>query len=207
MTTALGIAGVGASLLSSRSGAKAAKSAGKAQSSADLAAVEEQRRQFDVTQESLAPFREAGVGALEQQQALLGLSGAGAQQSAFDQFAESPGQRFLRERGEKALVRNASAIGGLGGGNVRSALQEQGIGFASQQLNEQLRQLGGISGTGQQTAIAQGQIGANTTANIGAGLRSAGAARSSGILGAQQARAAGIEGVLGGLGTIIGGGK
>ena len=170
-------------------GGDAAKDAGEAQAASSDKAVAEQRRQFDITQANLQPFIQAGQGALTEQQALLGLSGVGAQQDAFSRFTDSPGQAFLRERGERSLLQNQAAIGGLGGGNVRSELQQQGIGFAQQQLNNQLAQLGGISGTGSGTATNLGQIGANTASNIGANLQAGGQARASGILGEQQANA------------------
>ena len=148
--------------------------------------IAEQRRQFDIGQGNLEPFREAGQGALSQQQALLGLSGVDAQQQAFDQFNESPGQAFLRKRGQKALLANASATGGLGGGNVKSALQQQGIGFAQQQLNNQMAQLSGISGTGQSTAVTQAGLGQQFAGNVGQMQQSAAQSRASGLL-AQQA--------------------
>ena len=47
------------------------------------AGIAEQRRQFDVTQETLRPSIEAGDLAREQQLALLGLSGTEAQQAAW----------------------------------------------------------------------------------------------------------------------------
>ena len=188
-------------------GGDAAKDAGKVQAASSDKAVAEQRRQFDITQSNLQPFIQAGQGALTEQQALLGLSGVGAQQQAFSRFNDSPGQTFLRERGERALLQNQAAIGGLGGGNVRSELQQQGIGFAQQQLNNQLAQLGGISGTGSGTATNLGQIGANTASNIGANLQAGGQARASGILGAQQANAAlGGQVLSTGLGAAAGGG-
>jgi hypothetical protein len=96
----------------------------------------------------LTPYTEAGRGALTEQQALLGLSGQGAQQEAYARFTESPGQAFLRERQERALLRNAAAIGGLGGGNVRTALQEQAFGRAQTDLDRQLTRLGVVSGQG-----------------------------------------------------------
>jgi len=168
----------------------AQKAAGKAagvQASAAEAGIEEQRRQFDITQANLQPFQEAGVGALGQQQALLGLSGQEAQQEAFAAFNESPGQAFLRERGQRNLLRNASAIGGLGGGNVRSALVQQGVGFAQQDFQNQFGRLGQLAGQGQQAVTNIGQFGAQTAGNI-ANLGVAGAeARASGILGQQQA--------------------
>lgn len=111
----------------------------------------------------LDPFAKAGVSALEQQQALLGLGTPEDQQAAFAQFAESPGQQFIRERAEKALVRNASAIGGLGGGNVRSALVEQGAGFAAEDFSNQFNRLDNLRAGGQNAALNIGQ-GALTTA-------------------------------------------
>lgn len=168
----------------------AQKAAGKAaglQAGAAQAGIVEQSRQFDVTQQNLQPFQEAGVSALGQQQALLGLSGEDAQQAAFNQFKESPGQRFLRQRQEKALLANASAIGGLGGGNVRTALQEQAAGIAQQDFQNQFGRLGQLAGQGQQAVTNIGQFGAQTAGNI-SNLGQAGAeARASGVLGKQQA--------------------
>ena len=137
---------------------------------------------------SFRPFREAGEGALTQQQALLGLSGQEAQQEAFTAFESSPGQQFLRERGEQALLRNQAAIGGLGGGNVRSELQKQGIGFAQQDLQNQLARLASIAGQGQAATSSVAQLGGQNAANIGNLLTQGGQAQASGILGAQQAR-------------------
>ena len=151
------------------------------------AGIAEQRRQFDITQGNLQPFQEAGVGALGQQQALLGLSGQDAQNEAFAAFNESPGQRFIRDRAQRNLTRNASAIGGLGGGNVRSALVEQGAGFAQQDFNNQFGRLGQIAGQGQAATTNLGQFGAQSAGNI-ANLQQTGSqARASGILGGQQA--------------------
>ena len=114
----------------------------------------------------LDPFAQAGVGALEQQQALLGLGTPEQQQQAFDQFAESPGQRFIRERAQKTLLRNSAAIGGLGGGNVRSALVEQGAGFAAQDFNNQFSRLSDLRTAGQNAATNIGQGALTTGGNI-----------------------------------------
>ena len=135
--------------------------------------------------EQLDPFREAGLGALEQQQALLGLGTPEQQQQALSAIQETPGQQFIRQRQQRALLRGQSAIGGLGGGNVRTALQEQGAGFAQQDLARQQQQLAQLIGGGQQAAVGTGQL-----------LGQAGQARASGILGAQQARAQGMGSLL-----------
>lgn len=98
--------------------------------------------------EGLDPFTEAGQQAVSQRSALLGLSGVESQQEAFSRFAESPGQTFLRERQERALLRNQAALGGLGGGNIRTALQEQAFGRAQTDLDQQLARLTGVAREG-----------------------------------------------------------
>jgi len=120
------------------------------------------------------------------------LSALEQQQQAFAAFGESPGQRFIRDRAQKNLLRNASAIGGLGGGNIRSALVEQGVGFAAQDFNNQLNRLAGLSGSGQVAQQGIGALGAQTAGNIQQGLLAAGQAKASGILGQAQGRREGI---------------
>ena len=103
---------------------------------------------------ALQPWQQAGTSALGQQQALLGMGGQEAQQQAFSAFGDSPGQKFLRDRAEKVTMRNAPQMGGLGGGNVRSALNEQAVGFAAQDYGNYYNRLGGLSGQGYQATAA-----------------------------------------------------
>jgi len=168
---------------------KAADQAAREQEDAQFAGIAETRRQFDITQESFKPFQEAGVGALGQQQALLGLSGQEAQQAAFAGLQESPGQKFIRERQQRSLVRGAAAAGQRLGGNVLTALQEQGTGFAQQDIQNQFGRLGQLAGQGQAATTSLGQFGAQASGDISRGLVGAGQARASGILGVQQASA------------------
>ena len=184
--------------------ADAAQAAAGVQADASLAGIEEQRRQFDISQEQAAPFREAGVGALGQQQALLGLSGQDAQQAAFSGLEESAGQRFIRDRQERSLLRNASATGGLGGGNVQTALQQQAAGFAQQDIQNQFSRLGQVSGQGQAATTNIAQLGGQTSSNIANLLGQEGAARASGVLAPAQANAAATNQLFS-LGGTIGG--
>ena len=71
--------------------------------------------------------------------ALSGALGPEAQQQAQDAFIASPGQDWLRNQQESALLRNEAAIGGIGGGNVRSALQEQAFGRSATQQQQTLQ--------------------------------------------------------------------
>ena len=208
--------GVQASNQAAELQSEAANQTALIQSESANRALEENRRQFDVTQQNIEPFRLAGERAVGQQQALLGLQGQEQQQTAFDQFNQSPGQAFLQKRAERSLLRNQAAIGGLGGGNVRSALQEQAIGFAQQDYGNEYNRLAGLSGTGQVAATNLGQLGgqfANQNSNLlnrqseslAGGVLGGAQARASGLLGAQQARATGTNQLLGIGGSLLGG--
>ncbi len=199
LTTAAALLPVALGAVSSNQQAQAAKGAANAQQDASNQAIAEQRRQFGIAQTQAEPFRQAGLGALGQQQALLGLGGQEAQQQAFGAIQDSPGQQFIRQRQQRALLRNQAAIGGLGGGNVRTALQAQATGFAQQDLQNQFARLGGIAGQGRQVTQGLANLGANQASNVG-NLQQAGAqAQASGILGAQQAQQQFISPLLGGL--------
>ena len=185
VTAAVGVIGAA---VASRGARKSAQGAAAAQERAASSATAEQRRQFNISQKQAEPFRQAGLGALEQQQALLGLTGPEAQQQAMQAFQESPGQAFLRERGQQAILRGASATGGLGGARVQEALQQQGIGFAQQDLQNQLARLSGIAGQGQAVTQNIAGLGAQTAGNIGQLMQAGGQAQASGILGAGAAK-------------------
>ena len=182
----------------------AAKDAARVQAEASRTNIAESARQFDITQEGLRPFQEAGEGALSQQQALLGLSGQDEQQAAFQAFNESPGQAFLRERAERSLVRQSGALGGLGGGNVRSELTRQGVGFAQQDFQNQFGRLGQIAGQGQAAATNIGQFGTQAIGQQGQFRQAGSEARASGIFGVNQANQQQTQGLQQTAGTVLG---
>ena len=190
---------IGGAIISSAVAARSAKKGAKAITGATETATAEQRRQFDITQANIQPSIETGNLAREQLAASLGLSGVEAEQKFFEGFQESKGQKFLRERGEKALLRGAASIGGLGGGNVRRALVEQGIGIAGQRLSERQNRLAALSGSGQTSAVNLGQFGQSTATNISNLALQSGQARATGIFNRNQAIQQGIQGVTTGL--------
>jgi hypothetical protein len=190
---------VGGAVISGAVGSRAASKAAGAQVDATNTSVAEQRRQFDATQQNLQPFQQAGTAAIGAQQDLLGLNGSEAEKAAFAAMENSPGQQFLRDRAQKNLLRNASAIGGLGGGRVRSALVEQGVGFAQQDLQNQFGRLGQLAGQGQNAATSIGQFGQNSANNISNSMIAGGNARASGIMNQNAAFQNTISGVTTGL--------
>lgn len=103
----------------------------------------------------LDPFSQRGG---EAQKLALALAGGAGSEAAFANFEDSPGQQFLRDRGEQAVLRNAAATGGTGGGNVLKELQQFGTGLAAQQVNNRIGQLSGLGAQGLQAAQSQGQL-------------------------------------------------
>ena len=189
--------GAGLAYSSSRNTAKAAESASNAQLIGTEKGVAEQRRQFDISRTDAQPYMDAGKRALDQRQALLGLSGTDAQQQAINAFQESPSQKFLRERAERSLIRNASATGNLGGGNIQQAVQEQAIGVAAGQLGDYQNQLAALSGGGQTASNNMALLGGQTANNISNAYMAGGRPQASGIIGANQARQAGNQQLYG----------
>lgn len=186
-----GLVAGGTSLLSGGAQAyiqgEAAEDASYAQKQAAKMSIDEQRRQFDAIQALLKPYVEAGAPALSQQQAFLGLSGDVAQQNAIANVASSPELSNLIAQGENALLQNASATGGLRGGNTQAALAQ----FRPQMLNQLIQQryanLGGLTSLGQQSAAMQGTAGMQTGQAIAQQFGAMGQARAGEALAKGQA--------------------
>jgi hypothetical protein len=167
--------------------ADAAGEAAGIQAGAAGAGIAEQRRQFDALQALLKPYTEAGLPALQEQQAFLGLRGPEAERAAIERI--SGGERFqeLTRQGEEALLQRASATGGLRGGNIQGALAQ----FRPQVLNslieEQYGRLGGMTTLGQRSAAGVGAAGMETGTNVANLLGQQGAAQAGGVLGEAKA--------------------
>jgi hypothetical protein len=108
--------------------------------------------------DALTGFRKPGLQASRYQAALSGALGPEAQREAYARYLESPGQAYLREQGEQAVLRNASATGGLGGGLVLQELQKQGIGMAAQDFQNSYDRLTTLSAQGLTASQAIAQI-------------------------------------------------
>ena len=182
-------------------GAQAA--AGTQAASAELG-IEEQRRQFDAMVELMSPFVGAGERGLAGQEALLGLGGAEAQQQAISGLEQSPLFQSIVQQGENAMLQQASATGGLRGGNVQGALAQYRPQMLNQQIQQQLGQLGGLAGMGQASAAGQAAGGMQTGSNVANLLAQQGAATAGGQLAAGQAGQTAFGNLLGLGGTVAG---
>ena len=177
----------GSQLVGSSMQASAAGDAAAAQGAASQAGIEEQRRQFDEMRKLLQPYTEAGLPALEQQQTLLGLKGPEAEQAAIARLTGGETFKALAQQGENALLQQASATGGLRGGNIQAALGQFRPQLLSSLIEQQYGRLGGMTSMGQASAAGVGSAGMQTGTNIANLLGQQGAAEAGGILGEAKA--------------------
>lgn len=190
------VGAIGGSMISGDS----AEDAAETQAGSAREGIAEQRRQFDALQKLLAPYVSAGTGALTGQQDLLGLNGQGAQGSAISAIEASPMFSALKAQGEGSILANASATGGLRGGNVQSALGQFSPQLLAQLIESQYGKLGGLTTLGQNSAVMTGNAGQNTGNAISQLLQQAGAAQAGGQLAAGRAQAGALNGIASGVG-------
>jgi len=177
----------GSQLLGGMMQADAASEAAGIQAGAAGAGIEEQRRQFDALQALLKPYTEAGLPALQQQQALLGLQGPEAEQAAIERIRGGETFQALAQQGEEALLQRASATGGLRGGNIQGALAQFRPALLNQAIEQQYGRLGGMTTLGQRSAAGVGAAGMESGTNVANLLAQQGAARAGGELGEAKA--------------------
>lgn len=203
---AVGVAGatlVGGIYSSNQQG-KAAERASDAQGAAAQAGIDEQRRQFDAIQQLLHPYTQAGTGALAGQQDLLGLNGQHAQGAAIAGLEGSPQFTALQQQGENAILQNASATGGLRGGNTQAALAQFRPALLAQLIEQQYGRLGGLVKTGQNSAAMTGDAGMQTGRGVSDLLQQQGAAEAGGFLAHGRAQAGYANAFTGALGQYAG---
>ena len=154
------------------------------------------------------PFASQGTDASGIQAALSGAMGVEAQQQALANL--KPVSDFLTEQGERALTRNAAAMGGVGGGNVRRELVRFGQGLAGESAQQQFNNLSTVADRGLTALRDVGNIrGQQANISLRAGE---GAGNILNQAGQQQAAlrssaAANIANVFGGTGTQIAQGR
>jgi hypothetical protein len=192
--------------MSSQAQSSAASSAAGAQTAASQAGIDEQRRQFDAVQKLLSPYVNAGTGALTGQQDLAGLNGAGAQQTAVNGIQAGPQFQSMLKQGENSILANASATGGLRGGNTQAALAQFSPQLLSQLIDSQYSKLGGLTSIGQSSAAGVGNAGMQTGNNISTLLGQIGSAQAGNALAQGKSQAGMVNAFTGGLGAYMGAG-
>ena len=192
--------GVAGSVYSAHQGNKAADRAADAQTAAAQMGVEENRRQFDFIQELMKPYVDSGKTALNQQMGMLGLNGAAAQQQAIGALQNSPFFQAQLNQGTNAILQNASATGGLRGGNTQAALAQFAPQLLQQTFQNQLANVGQLATQGQNAAAGVGAQAANTGNQNAALFGDIGQARA----GAALARGQNTQDLIGSLAGAAG---
>jgi len=192
---------IGSAVIGGVMQSKAASSAANAQTKSAKMGIDEQRRQFDAVQALLSPYATAGTQALQGQLDIAGLGTPEAQQAALQAIEQGPEFQALAQQGENAMLQNASATGGLRGGNTQGALAQFRPALLSGLINQQYGRLGGLTAIGQNAAAGVGNAGMQTGANVSNLMQQQGAAQAGGALASGQA----WGNTLGSIGQYAGG--
>ncbi|MCA8326131.1 hypothetical protein [Burkholderia cepacia] len=240
-----GIVGGVGSIVGGLIGSNGAQSAADTQAAASGAGIAEQQREFDTIRGLLKPYVDAGTGALGgystaqgnyagalgqyagalgQLNNLTGANGTQAQQSAIDALKSNPLYTNSMQLGQQAILANASATGGLRGGNtiaslgylpgqILSNVMGTQIGNLGTSLNgisgllggygNQVSQYGNLINVGENAAAGTGQAAQNTGNNITSLIGQQGAAQAGGTLGTTNAITGGLNSLTSALGTYL----
>ena len=221
---------VGGGLIGSQMTSSATRSASETQAGAAQAGIDEQRRQNEAVQQLLAPYVQAGGGALgayapyqaagagalptlqqyaaggapafEQQQALAGLRGPEAERAAIERISGGEQFKALEQQGRQSLLSSASATGGLRGGNLQGALAQFSPRLLSGLIEQQYGRLGGLAATGGTVAQNLASSGLSATGE----LARIGQASAAGVGTAGSQTGANIANLLGQQGAATAGG-
>ncbi len=172
----------GGSLLGAGSAKKASRKAQAAQLDFLNRALSAEQAQAAQDRADLTPYRESGVASLGQRDDLLGLHGNEAQQTGIDQVMASPWYQALYRNGLEANLQNASATGGIRGGNEVRSLADFGSDTLATSIDRLLKQLNGAAGMGLGATGTGIQAGQNTTNQIANNYGAQGQVTAGGIL-------------------------
>ena len=204
IATAVVVGSVATGYMGSKASSKASSKAAAAQTEANELSIAEQKRQFDAVQKLLKPYADAGLSGLTGQQNLLGINGTAAQQAAINNINNSSEMQTYVQQGENAILQNASATGGLRGGNTQAALAQFRPQLLNQLINQRYQNLAGMTALGQNAAAGTGNAGMQTASNISNLYQQTGAAQAGAALAQGQANANMWNGVTGAIGQVAG---
>lgn len=202
---------------------QASEAQGAANVQADFArqGIEEQRDQAQLSRETLQPFVDAGIPAIEQMgqfgsygapamdamSSMLGLSGPEAYQAQLDQVQNGPQFQAMIRQGEDAMLQNASATGGLRGGNIQGALAQYRPQMLDQLMQQRMQGLGGmaqnsqnaygnLASLGQSSAAGQANQGMQSANNIANLMGQQGSAQAGGMMARANSTGSGIGQIM-----------
>lgn len=175
---------IGASIIGGNSSKKASKKAQAAQIAALQSGINTLNTQFGDAKQLSSPWTEGGADAQQALLTLLGLGDGGAQgqSAAITGLKEDPVYQALFGNAVNTTLANASATGGVRGGNVQDALGRVGVDTLGKVYQDRVGSLAGVSGLGLQAVMGLEGLGAENAAAIAALFGKQGDAKAGGIL-------------------------
>lgn len=165
------------------------KAVGKANAATQLGitnAKGDLNAQLAASQGRLDTYETAGTDALSQIRGILGLNGNDAQAASVAALQNSPLFKSLMRGGQDILLNNASATGGLRGGNFERGLADFSSDTLAQTIQQMIGNWSGLSTAGQNATEFGAGLGQNN-ANMLAGLDTgSGQSNAGAILGKQS---------------------
>ena len=187
--------GLAGSVISAKTGAKAATQAADTQSAAATASLGLQKqgldfakKQYEQGRADMAPWLNAGKLGLHQYLVETGQTGGKTR------FTQSPGYAFQVQQGERGVINNLAALGMKDSGTALKSLTRFRMGLANQEFDSYLDRLSGISGVGQTASANTATLGQRAAGAVNEGLNNMGTtmqagadARASGYIGSANA--------------------
>jgi len=96
-------------------------------------------------------------------------SGSDAQKAAIAAIEQGSEMQTLTQQGEEAILSNASATGGLRGGNTQGALAQFRPSLLNSLINQQYERLGALTNLGQSSVVAGAGYGGSNTVGYPSG--------------------------------------
>ena len=189
------------SIFGNKSKANAANQAASQQMAAADKGVNEVNSGFDYIKNLIQPFIDSGKGALTAQNNILGING-GDQNAEIQNLQNSPMFQALLKQGNDSILQNASATGGLRGGNTEAALSQFSPQLLNQFIQQRFQNLGGITDIGLTGAGQVGQASQAKSQAVANLYGQSGAAQAGGTIAAGNKSGNNFASTLGTLGTI-----
>lgn len=186
------VAGLAVGLYSSEEQRRAAENAAEGQQAATNASIAAGQREYDLQQNRMYPYLQAGQNALSEQLALMGISGD--TEAANRALMESPGYKFGLESGDRSLAASTAARGGMGSGKAMTAATQWGQDYATGKRANRLAELSNLSGVGFSAGQNLGSTGSNWAGNYGNLMTSNANAQGAAGIAGENARQSGILG-------------
>ena len=174
------------SFLGSVIGGGKAKKASKKAEAAQLEylnkALAEQQRQFDVTRADYEPARSLLAPSVTGLADLVGVNGVEAQTAGLEGIQNSPLLASIIRNGEESVLQNASATGGLRGGDTQRGLADFRADAFANEIQSQMQRLAGLTGIGMGATDSVANFGQQRANNISNLYGQQGQVRAGGLL-------------------------